>query len=132
MLKETLVAFYMLIPGPIPVTVVSAYDADTIKVIAYTWPGEAKIISVRLEGADAPEIRGKCPEEKKLAREARDFVKETVKKAELKDVQLGKYAGRVVAKMFVDGRNLADILIEKGMARPYDGGKRESWCKKEE
>ena len=27
-----------------------------------------------------------------------------------------------------DGRDLAEILIETGHGRPYDGGPRETWC----
>jgi len=28
----------------------------------------------------------------------------------------------------IDGVNLADSLISNGLARPYDGGKRDGWC----
>ena len=28
-----------------------------------------------------------------------------------------------------DGRDLASLLIDAGLARAYDGGKRESWCR---
>ena len=34
--------------------------------------------------------------------------------------------GRLISK--VEG--LGDMLIEKKLARPYDGGKRQSWCNK--
>ncbi len=47
----------------------------------------------------------------------------------LRDVGLGKYAGRVIADVFTeDGRRLADVLIEAGLARVYDGGVWEGWC----
>ncbi len=37
--------------------------------------------------------------------------------------------GRVIADVFTeDGRRLADVLIEAGLARPYDGSEREGWC----
>jgi len=45
------------------------------------------------------------------------------------DVQYGKYAGRVVAKvMTVDGRDVAERLVSEGHARPYSGRRREAWC----
>jgi len=27
-----------------------------------------------------------------------------------------------------DGRDLGDALVSAGLARPYDGGHRQSWC----
>lgn len=33
-----------------------------------------------------------------------------------------KYFGRVVADVFIDDLNVADYMIEKGLAYPYDGG----------
>lgn len=45
-----------------------------------------------------------------------------------------KYFGRVVADVFIDGLNVADYMIEKGLAYPYDGGTKmefhEWWGKK--
>ena len=66
-----------------------------------------------------------------MALAARDFVRELVgEEVVLLDVEQGKYAGRVVAGVrLADGRDLATVLIEAGRGRPYDGGKRESWCK---
>ncbi|WP_372809511.1 thermonuclease family protein, partial [Litorivivens sp.] len=60
-------------------SIVGVYDGDTIRVRIDNWPpiiGEA--IGVRINGIDTPEIRGKCPEEKALAREARAFTRDAV------------------------------------------------------
>lgn len=38
----------------------------------------------------------------------------------------GKYF-RIVAEVRVDGQNLGQLLIEKGLAKPYDGGKKQKW-----
>ena len=38
---------------------------------------------------------------------------------------MGKYAGRVVARVVVDGEDLAEELIAAGLARAYDGGRRQ-------
>ena len=39
-----------------------------------------------------------------------------------------KYVGRVVARVVVDGEDLAEELIVAGLARACDGGQREGWC----
>lgn len=44
------------------------------------------------------------------------------------NVKWDKYGGRILAEVHVDGRSLADMLIERGLARPYHGGKRDGWC----
>ena len=46
----------------------------------------------------------------------------------LKNMERGKYF-RIAAYVIVDGENLADMLIEAGMAIRYDGGKKiHKWC----
>jgi len=50
----------------------SIYDGDTFIVSIKGWPPVAgDRISVRVWGIDTPEMRGKCEEEKLLAREAK-------------------------------------------------------------
>lgn len=111
--------------------VTSIYDADTFRVNIKGYPpivGER--IPIRILGIDAPELRGKCESEKIAARKAKKHtVNElrTAKVIELKDIQRGKYF-RILAHVFVDGKNLGKELIKAGHARAYDGGKRGSWC----
>ncbi len=117
------------IPGPITAHVVSVYDGDTITVAAVPWPGITIRVGVRVDGIDTPEILGKCEAEKGLAVRARDRVRELVgTTVELRNVRHGKFAGRVVADVYVDGERLADVLIAEGLGRAYDGGTREGWC----
>ncbi len=117
------------IPGPINARVVSVYDGDTMTVDAEPWPSLTARTKVRVAGVDTPEIRGKCQAEKDQAIRARDFVRATVGAAvQLTNVRLGKYAGRVVADVWVNGRKLSDLLIAENLGRPYHGGRREGWC----
>ncbi len=119
------------ITGPISAKVVKVYDGDTFTVEAYPWPGLEAKASVRVDGVDTPEIRGKCDAEKQKAIEAREFVKGLVlgEIVQLENVKYGKYAGRVVAVVILDGgENLADKIIGQGLGREYHGGRRESWC----
>ncbi|GAB3476061.1 thermonuclease family protein [Marinomonas epiphytica] len=111
--------------------IISVYDADTFRVDILNWPDIiGKNMSIRVNGVDAAEIRGKCEGEKQLARQARDFTKhmlETADSIELRDIQRGKYF-RIIADVYADGVSLSDSLIETGLARPYRGGKRQPWC----
>ena len=61
------------ITGPISAKVIKVYDGDTFTVEAYPWPGLEAKASVRVDGVDTPEIRGKCDEEKQKAIEAREW-----------------------------------------------------------
>jgi len=116
-------------PANIPAEVISVYDGDTIKVTAQPRPGMSLDTSVRVRGIDTPEIRGKCPSEKLKAIKARDQAKSFVgQHVILNNIELGKYAGRVIANVLVGDQDLGEFLINSGLARPYDVGKRKPWC----
>ena len=119
-----------ILPGPIPAQVVSVYDGDTITVRAHIWLGQEVETQVRLDGINTPELRGKCEGEKKLAQKARDFLIELAGgTVTLRDIHYGKYAGRVVARVFTErGEDLVAALLNAGHGRPYSGGQRQGWC----
>ena len=108
------------------------YDGDTI---TFNLPGLHPIIgekiSIRVNGIDTPEIKGKCEKEKYNAKQAKDMAADILKDAEqitLKNMEREKYF-RIAADVIVDGENLADMLIEAGMAIRFDGGKKtHKWC----
>jgi len=120
------------LPGPVAAEVLDVIDGDTIAVRARVWIGHEVTTHVRLDEADTPELRGRCDREKMLARAARDRVAALAPAGSavwLRGVVLGKYAGRVVARVQLpDGRDLAEVLLSEGLARRYDGGRREEWC----
>ena len=119
------------ITGPVAAKVVKVYDGDTFTVEAYPWPGLEAKASVRINGVDTPEILGKCEAEKQKAIKAREFVKWLVlgEVVFLQNVKHGKYAGRVVADVKLEGGgNLADKIINQGLGREYHGGARKGWC----
>ena len=117
--------------------VIKVYDADTIT-IASKLPYDASPmyrLSVRLNGIDTPEIKGKgvSDEEKESAKVARDFVSNLVfnKFVRLENIQSEKY-GRILADVFVGDIHINELLIKERYAVKYDGGtkkKPESWEK---
>ncbi len=111
-------------------TVISTYDGDTFTAETRIWLGQVLTTGVRLDGIDTPEIRGKCQQEKDLAIKARDRSHElTAQGVILRDIRWGKYAKRVIADVYLkSGESLAELLISEGLGRPYDGGRRTSWC----
>ncbi|MDX1495013.1 MAG: thermonuclease family protein [Longimicrobiales bacterium] len=112
--------------------VLSVYDGDTFTANVSPWPRVTVAASIRVEGVDTPEVRGRCSEEEELAEEARAFVEhwlsERTGRLRLVGPHHGKYAGRIVGRVCADGESLSDALVERGLARPYDGGSREGWC----
>ena len=108
-----------------------AYDGDTLYITMPGLPPELSEMLVRVAGVDTPEIRGKCEAEKTLAIQARDFVIRSLNEARsvsFCNPKWGKYGKRVIAEVVLDGKSLAAILIERGLGRPYSGGRRKGWC----
>jgi len=107
--------------------VIKVYDGDTIT-IASVLPNTTEPIyrfSIRLNGIDTPEIRGKTQEEKELAIQVRDALTEKIygKMVELRNVGNEKY-GRVLAEIYLDGENINQWLVDENFAVAYDGGKK--------
>ena len=114
--------------------VTSIYDGDTFRVNINSYP---KIIghkmSVRLSNVDTPEIRGKCTQEKLLARKAKQFTVNFIRQAkslQLRNMRKDKYF-RIIADLYnQDNKNLANELIKNNLAVSYQGGKKlKDWCK---
>jgi endonuclease YncB( thermonuclease family) len=115
--------------------VIKVYDADTIT-IASKLPYDSSPLyrlSVRLNGIDTPEIKGKdiSDEEKDSAKIARDFVSNLLlnKYIRLENVESEKY-GRILADVYLDNVHVNALLIKERYAVRYDGGtkiKPKSW-----
>ena len=129
----TITLFAKVNYGDVVVTnIVSVYDGDTISVDIDAFPKIiGQKISIRINKIDTPEIRGRCQKEKDLAIKARDLVYNLVKESReivLKNMTRDKYF-RIGADLYVDGKNVADILIFNSLAVEYYGGKKlKVWC----
>ncbi len=109
--------------------VIKVYDGDTITIASRLpiIPIETQPIyrfSVRLNGIDTPEIKGKDDDEKQCAQRAKEYVSKMVmgKLVTLEDVQLEKY-GRLLATVLTEtGENLNELMVNCRYAVKYDGG----------
>ena len=115
-------------------TVVRVVDGDTVKVDASAdMPPELASVAVRLRDVDTPETwKPKCESERRAGEAATAFTKAAVTKAGsivVRDPSWGKYGGRVIANLVLDGQTLSAMLIEAGHGRAYAGGRRQSWCR---
>src|SRR5690606_41457209 len=86
--------------GPVEAEVVRVIDGDALVVRARIWLGQTVETHVRLAGIDAPELRGKCAEERKKAEAARaalvGFLGEG--SVALSGIEADKFGGRVRAR----------------------------------
>lgn len=114
--------------------VVKVTDGDTVRVDASAdFPRELSRLSVRLRGVDTPEKgrRAKCESERKAGRAATAFTSAAVSQARdivVRNPEWGKYGGRVIADLIIDGKSLSAALISAGHGRRYAGGRRGAWC----
>jgi endonuclease YncB( thermonuclease family) len=129
------------LPGPVPAEVVRVIDGDTVEVRARIWPGQFVETRVRLRGVDTPETRRpQCEAERTAGHAAAAFTEAWVAGPadadvdagaapafSLYEVDLGSFAGRVVARLGrSDGADLSDALVAAGLAVAY--GEDGPWC----
>jgi endonuclease YncB( thermonuclease family) len=114
-----------------PADVLRVLDGDTFEARVHVWPGLDTTTKVRLRGIDAPELKGKCSEERAKAEASRNALSAILAEGavEISRVGIDKYGGRVDADAAT--RSTPDVsaaLLRAGAARSYTGGRRQSWC----
>jgi endonuclease YncB( thermonuclease family) len=110
-----------LIAGPAFAQRAEVIDGDTIRVAGAV---------VRLMGLDAPETRAQCPAEARLAARATARLRQLVEpRIWLEPQGRDRYRRTLAVVRDRAGRDLAQVMIREGLARPYNGrGQREGWC----
>jgi endonuclease YncB( thermonuclease family) len=105
--------------------VIKVYDGDTFTIISKLPYQDSPIyrFSVRLNGIDSPEIKGKTGNEKELARKSRDALSGLImgKIVTLKNTSLEKY-GRVLADVYINDLCINEWMIENNYAIKYNRG----------
>ena len=103
------------------VELVAIIDGDTFNVnINNIHPLIGKNIPIRIRGIDAPEMWGDKKQYHKAERAKKEasLLLKTAKKITLKNVKRGKYF-RLIADVYIDKKNLGDILIKKNLVKRY-------------
>lgn len=114
------------------------YDGDTFFINVDEWPSIiGDDIGIRVVGIDTPEVRSYCKTKAAKAKErthgyaARDYAKillDNAKVIELRNTKRGSRF-RIVAEVYLDDKNFAELMINAGYGRAYDGTKKRiSWC----
>jgi endonuclease YncB( thermonuclease family) len=112
-------------------------DGDTVRVRIPDWAGTPfGTISVRVLGINTPESQkafAKCEKELALGVVAKDYAKQLIHPNDRLGFVYGgadKYGGRVLGSLRLpDGRDFATVMLSQGLAAPYNGKKKGSWCK---
>lgn len=117
--------------GPYRAQTVRDIDGDTVVMDIAVWPDVTYRMSVRVYGVDTAEMHSKNPCEHALAVKGQQFTQAWLAQGggiTLDKVQLGKYAGRIVAEVRRGNDVLAADLIAAGLGHPYFGGHKAPWC----
>lgn len=108
-------------------TILRVVDGDTVRI---TCPGRTNF-RARLVGFDTPEVfHYGCRSELAAGQRATRALEAQIAAAKrITFVFQGpdRY-GRELTILYLDDRNIATTMIEAGLARPYDGGRRPGWC----
>jgi micrococcal nuclease len=105
------------------VNLIKVHDGDTIKVnipSVHKLLGQA--IGVRIYGINTLELRSADPIMKMDAFKSLLFLREFLKdkKIILRNIKRDKYF-RILADVYADGENVAEVLLKEGYAKPYFG-----------
>ena len=87
---------------------------------------------IRIVGIDTPETHpARCAFEAELGERATRRLAELLAAGPFELVPIDRDEdryGRKLRRVVRNGRDIGDILIAEGLARPYDGGARAGWC----
>ncbi|CTQ34444.1 thermonuclease family protein [Jannaschia rubra] len=108
---------------PVAPSMVRVVDGDTIDVRGERY---------RLVGFDTPETwKPRCDYERALGETAAARLTDLIDSGRVVDLIVlpgrDRY-DRGLARLFIGGSDVKDVLIGEGLARAYDGGRRTGWC----
>lgn len=116
--------------GDVVVQVGAVYDGDTFRVTVEGWPSiVGENMPVRISGIDTPEFASTEGSLRELAKEARTVLQaqlRSAEKVELKNMRRDKYF-RIVADVFADGTDVGQMMLDRKLAKRYDGGTKPKW-----
>lgn len=109
-------------------TIIKVRDGDTFMINIPNIPDVfGKNIAVRIRGIDTPELNDSREEIRKISIQAKEELEKLLlngKKITLYNLGRDKYF-RLLASVKVDNVDVSEYLIKKGLAKKYNGGKKE-------
>ena len=109
-------------------TIIKVRDGDTFMINIPNIPDVfGKNIAVRIRGIDTPELNDSREEIRKISIKAKEELERLLlngKKITLYNLGRDKYF-RLLASVKVDNIDVSEYLIKKGLAKKYNGGKKE-------
>ena len=109
-------------------TIIKVRDGDTFMIDIPNIPDVfGKNIAVRIRGIDTPELNDSREEIRKISIQAKEELEKLLlngKKITLYNLGRDKYF-RLLASVKVDNVDVSEYLIKKGLAKKYNGGKKE-------
>lgn len=109
-------------------TIIKVRDGDTFMIDIPNIPDVfGKNIAVRIRGIDTPELNDSREEIRKISIQAKEELERLLlngKKITLYNLGRDKYF-RLLASVKVDNVDVSEYLIKKGLAKKYNGGKKE-------
>ncbi len=112
------------------IVITRVIDGDTVVARISRPGGPPRTVTIRLMGFDTPETYyARCVAEYWLGIQAKRRLIKLLASGRLRLEPHGrdKYR-RLLARIYVDGVDVARVMIREGYARPYHGGRRKGWC----
>jgi len=111
-------------------------DGDTVELIIDLGFNIKIETDLRLEGIDTPEVNSSNGLEQEAAYRSEVFLGQLIEKEELivrtkKNDMYGRYIGTLFIKGQHELVNVNNFMLNHGLGRKYDGGKRKKWTDKE-
>ena len=113
----------------------NCHDGDSC---TFTIPGIhpllGKRIKVEVSGIDTPELKAGCARESRMAKQARDLMRTLLEEAKTINLINARRGNgfHLSAKVLVDEKDVAEILIGRQLAaRHYGGTSPADWCFKQ-
>jgi len=105
-------------------------DGDSFTVRMPGLPPELQPVEIRVRGVDTSELKAKCTAERLGALKAKAYSETALlgSSPTLRDIAWDKFGGRIDATVILGDHDLAELLVQAGLGRRYDGGKRQGWC----
>ena len=128
--QAALIGFALAQPNTVAGVILYVIDGDTFRIRHEGAPQGEAVRARHFNTAEKGDL-AECQEEAAIARQGAVLARRLLPKGSvvrLSDLGRDRY-GRLLATItLADGRDLAALMTGAGVAVPYEGGRRQSWC----